>query len=203
MRDALTRAWANGFLTGSNNLADYRIGGMNIGWEVPGLNDVEMRVQDLSLIYTKKEPKSVIFDFNTNGDREGWTAVNITELADGPQDGRWLFNVGTATPMLSSPELSIEAATHNTIRVIIANDKNPADKSILKVYWDRFGESGLREAWSKSIAVDNGGGFQTLDIDMTGTTGWVGEIRHLRVDPILAGDGHAVSIDQIAILVTP
>ena len=105
--------------------------------------------------------------------------------------------------MLSSPELSIEAATHKTVRIIIANDKNPADKSILKLYWDRFGESGLREAWSKSVAVNNGGGFQTLDIDMTDTTGWVGEIRHLRVDPILAGDGHAVSIDQIAILATP
>jgi hypothetical protein len=47
--EALETAWQRGFLVESRNLADYRITGMNLGWEVPGLFDVEMQVRDLSL----------------------------------------------------------------------------------------------------------------------------------------------------------
>ena len=199
IRDALTRAWENGFLTGSNYLSDYRIGGMNIGWEVPGLNNVEMRVKNLSLIYEKKAVQAIVFNFNTNGDREGWTAVNIEELFDGPQNGSWLFKVGANTPMLTSPELNIEASTHKHIKIVIANDHNPAETSILKLYWDRFGEKGFREVWSKTIAINNGGGFQTITIDMNNTIGWEGEIHSLRIDPILSGNGNGVGIDSIEI----
>lgn len=34
----LDTAWALGFLPGSQDIADYKLGGMNAGWEVPGLN---------------------------------------------------------------------------------------------------------------------------------------------------------------------
>jgi hypothetical protein len=47
--DALEAAWARGFLRESRDLADYRVTGMNLGWEVPGLFDVEMQVRELSL----------------------------------------------------------------------------------------------------------------------------------------------------------
>lgn len=49
MREALETAWARGFLTESRAMADYRITGLNLGWEVPGIFDVEMQVRDLSL----------------------------------------------------------------------------------------------------------------------------------------------------------
>ncbi len=47
--EALATAWQRGFLGESRDLADYRVTGMNLGWEVPGLFDVEMQVRDLSL----------------------------------------------------------------------------------------------------------------------------------------------------------
>ena len=49
MREALETAWARGFLTESRALADYHISGLNLGWEVPGIFDVEMQVRDLGL----------------------------------------------------------------------------------------------------------------------------------------------------------
>lgn len=49
MREALQTAWSNGFLKGSKDFADYAIGGMNMGWELPGTFEVEMRVRSLSL----------------------------------------------------------------------------------------------------------------------------------------------------------
>ena len=47
--EALATAWQRGFLRESRDLADYRVTGMNLGWEVPGLFDVSMQVRNLSL----------------------------------------------------------------------------------------------------------------------------------------------------------
>jgi len=47
--ESLETAWQRGFLRESRDLADYRITGMNLGWEVPGLFDVAVQVRDLSL----------------------------------------------------------------------------------------------------------------------------------------------------------
>ena len=54
MREALATGWQRGFLTESKSLADYRIGEMNRGWEVPGRFDVELQVRNLSLQVTPK-----------------------------------------------------------------------------------------------------------------------------------------------------
>ncbi len=49
MRQALATAWTRGFLKRSKDSADYSIGGMNMGWELPGTFDVEMQIRKLSL----------------------------------------------------------------------------------------------------------------------------------------------------------
>lgn len=49
LREALDLAWKRGFLAASKDPMDYRIGGMNMGWELPGSFDVEMHVRGLSL----------------------------------------------------------------------------------------------------------------------------------------------------------
>jgi len=49
MREALATAWAKGFLSGSQQPGDYGIGGMNLGWELPGTFDVELEIRNLSL----------------------------------------------------------------------------------------------------------------------------------------------------------
>lgn len=54
MREALQTAWARGFLQDSKEIADYYIGGMNMGWELPGSFDVSMQVRGLSLKLTEK-----------------------------------------------------------------------------------------------------------------------------------------------------
>lgn len=52
LRAGLERAWEKGFLQDSHDPADYRLGGMNLGWEVPGTFDVELAVRGLSLTAT-------------------------------------------------------------------------------------------------------------------------------------------------------
>jgi hypothetical protein len=47
--DGLQTAWRRGMLGDSDRLEDYKIGGMNIGWEVPGLSDVSASFRGLGL----------------------------------------------------------------------------------------------------------------------------------------------------------
>ncbi len=56
MREGLACAWQRGFLKESQDPADYRIAGMNIGWEVPGSFDVELQLRRLSLKVMDVEP---------------------------------------------------------------------------------------------------------------------------------------------------
>ena len=49
IHEALTAAWGRGFLQGSKDFGDYYIGGVYMGWELPGSYDVEMQVRNLSL----------------------------------------------------------------------------------------------------------------------------------------------------------
>ena len=51
----LAAAWKQGFLPASTNAADYRVGGVVIGWEVTGLHDVEMAVRALSIRAVPRE----------------------------------------------------------------------------------------------------------------------------------------------------
>jgi hypothetical protein len=51
VKDAIQEAVAQGYLS-SNQPSDYTIGGMNFGWEVPGLSIVTFQVRDISLIAT-------------------------------------------------------------------------------------------------------------------------------------------------------
>jgi len=99
-----------------------------------------------------------------------------------------------------SPDLTVEAATHPTLRLIVANDGNPGASSNLQGFWERFGEPGFSEAWSISVDIGNGGGWETLDLDMSAHPEWRGEIARLRIDPVRSGDGHSIGIDEVALL---
>ena len=49
MREALNTAWSRGFLKEAREFGNYYIGGVYMGWELPGSFDVAMQVRNLSL----------------------------------------------------------------------------------------------------------------------------------------------------------
>jgi hypothetical protein len=56
IREGLETGWQRGFMPGSRELADYRLTGIFIGWEVPGILDVEVQLRNLSLRTAFKSP---------------------------------------------------------------------------------------------------------------------------------------------------
>ncbi len=49
IRQGLNTAWGQDFLKNSRDLNDFRIGGFNLGWEMPGSFNVEAQIRNLAL----------------------------------------------------------------------------------------------------------------------------------------------------------
>ncbi|MFC1715902.1 hypothetical protein ACFL6S_19690, partial [Candidatus Poribacteria bacterium] len=56
IKESLETAWERGYLKDSCDLTDYRLGGMNMGWEVAGPLDVAIQVKgfELKAVFTDK-----------------------------------------------------------------------------------------------------------------------------------------------------
>ncbi|MCK5806187.1 MAG: hypothetical protein KAI66_25370, partial [Lentisphaeria bacterium] len=201
MLSALQEAWERGYLPRSHSLSDYYLGGMNLGWEIPGLNNTELQIRNLSLVYADGSPTEIRYDFNTDGDREGWTPVNLDDPNDGPIGGTWTMTVPGSDPALLSPALQINTANYSSISVTLANDGNPADYSRMQIFWSLAASPGFIEDNSDWIPVSNGGGWATYTIDLSTHPYWNGAINQIRIDPIMSGDGNSIGID--AIVLTP
>jgi hypothetical protein len=57
MREGLECAWNHNFLKESQVFGDYRLAGMNLGWEVPGIFEVDLQIRRLSLKVTYKNER--------------------------------------------------------------------------------------------------------------------------------------------------
>ncbi len=200
---ALDEAWSLGYLADSHDLADYRIGGMNLGWEIPGLNAASLQIRDLSLTYTDGsggQGGQAEWLFDTDHDTEGWTSQNLQDPNGGPVGGLWILTADQNDPMLLSPALSLDAADYTALAVRMANDHNPADASHMQVFWSSQASPGFSEGNSLWVDVDDGGGWATYTLDLAAHAGWNGTIDQLRIDPIQYGDGHSIGIDSVRFL---
>ncbi|QHI69151.1 hypothetical protein [Tichowtungia aerotolerans] len=196
IKAGLQEAWSRGYLTNSFDLADYKIGGMNMGWEVPGLSDVAMQVRNFSVqAYGLDFARP--FEFNKDGDAEGWTYSRLTQLNNGPYNGRWIFKVPGDDPQLIGPALRLNAERYQSVLFGIANAGNPIDGSVATLFWKREGDADFSTNRSVSVAVGNGGGWQIKEFDLSAHPQWTGEIVQLRFDPVAYGDDHAIGVDFI------
>ncbi len=199
IRLALQEAWSRGYLAASQNMSDYRIGGMNLGWEIPGLNNTELELDNLSLLYTIDTPEEQRFDFLVNGNLEGWTAVNAQTTPGSPMNGLWELTVPGADPALLSPPLNLQASSISSLAITLANAGNPAAGAAMQVFWSVAGGTGFSEANSVAIAISNDGNQATYTFDMSVQSGWVGQISQIRIDPIAFGDGNKVIVDSVVL----
>lgn len=196
IKAALQKAWDLGYLGDSHNLADYKLGGMNMGWEVPGLSRVTMQVR-----YFRVEAVGPFFpkdyEFNANGDKQGWTGLHLTDTNGGPLGGIWTFTASEGDPQLLGPAIRVNADRYTKVSVKMMNNGNPAGTSTAQLFWKVNGVTSFSEALSKKVTVTNDGVYAEYTFDMTNDPDWQGEITQLRLDPLGSGDGHPIAIDYI------
>lgn len=190
--------WVNstGKLT-SKSKSDYKIGGMNIGFEAP-VGNVKMTFgfSRLSLqVINADYPRS--FEWNSKNERNEWTIKNMKEIPTA-EDKPWIFKSKQQNPHMISPNFILNTNKFQKIRVRMANN-SPEDKAILKIYWKNNSLAGFPTSHSVNQKIGIGGGWKEYVIDLSSHPYWKGKINSLRVDPILSGDASnkAFGIDFI------
>ena len=73
IKAGLQEAWNRGILLDSQDLADYKIGGVNLGWEMPGLNNASLQIRNYSVTASLGVQ---LGDFNEDG------SVGASDLTD-------------------------------------------------------------------------------------------------------------------------
>lgn len=105
---ALDTAWANGFLNESTNLADYKIGGMNMGWELPGMNICTVGVKGISL-FAYTATTGINEDENGNG--------SVLNIFPNPSGGIFTIQIPGGSPPMDGLA-SASSSSQYTIEVL-------------------------------------------------------------------------------------
>lgn len=198
---ALQEAWSLGYLVDSQNIADYKIGSMNIGWEVTGLNQVDMKIRDLSLF--AQNNSAIGQEWHFDNDLENWAAGGDLSNVQWANGGYLNADVTGNDPTLTAPsgDLNFDITNQQFIHVKM---KNSSNGSMGKIYFATVDSPG----WSEDKTIEyqitsNDAAYTTYEIDMSVNALWTGTLSQLRIDPIdeggNSGAGGSISIDYISI----
>lgn len=156
-------------------------------------NDVRLNVASADA-----RPEKVFLDafipweFNTDGDREGWSAVNATD--HGVSGGTWNLATSQADPHVVSPAVGIEAASFGMVTLRLSSTNTDTEGLL---YWKRAGDSDFSPSRSQGFTVNADGQIREYAMDLSGHSNWTGTITQLRLDPAGSGTGGSVAIDSV------
>jgi len=171
VRLGLQAAFERQFLN-STDLNKYYVGGMNIGWEVTGLNNGTIEIGDFSLKqYTAQNPKS--YEFNHNGDTEGWT---VSSNINTPSNGLWILPVKNNDVQLLSPIFMLDTSV---VKTLLINTN-----SSFRLFWSTNTVGLFDEMDSIVIDTKNNTNWHEHIINLSENINWKGVVRRLRLDPL-------------------
>lgn len=190
VRLGLEAAVERGFLN-STDLSKYYVGGMNVGWEVTGLNNGTIEIGNFSLRqYTAQNPRS--YEFNQDGNAEGWKA-NIFQPNTSihkPLNGKWVFPSVDEGFHLLSPDMVVDAAV---VKKIIINTNN----SKFQLRWTRVTDGSFSGKGSIYRVLKNDRNWTEHVIDLSNNRTWHGIIRRLRIETIREDNNTEFGIDYV------
>ncbi len=197
---ALQEAWNRGYLSSSHDLADYKIGGMNMGWEAPGLNIVDMKVRNISL-NVEYRPGSGVWNFDH--DLEGWEGAQDIDNVIWEEGGYLEADIVGLNPVLWPPESDLNFDISDIQHLYVSMNNN-SDGTRAKIYFATTDNPGLSEQRAIVFPINpNDPDYTEYRIDMSSHPQWNGVLTKLRFDPVDAagasGDGGWISIDYFKI----
>jgi hypothetical protein len=191
----LQAAFERQFLN-STDLKKYYVGGMNIGWEVTGLNNGTIQIQNLSLKqYTAQNPYS--YEFNYDKNMEGWKIIFHLEKQsyDNPLNGQLILIAKDNDLQLLSPILMIDTSVVKKIIINTAIDH--FSNNHLQLFWSTDEEELFHENESISIKMDSHRECKEYVIDLSSNVKWNGIVRRLRINLLQHGNGTSFRIDYV------
>jgi len=133
------------------------------------------------------------WDFNQNGNLEGWQAQNQLNPLQIRSENLVTESTGN-DPFMVSPTIRLDASAFSHIEVRMkVSAGNTAD-----LYFSTNSESGYDESKVVHFPITSDGQFQTYILDMSNVKKWGGEITQIRFDP--TNTQADIEIDYIHIL---
>lgn len=198
--DAFDYAKSVGAVAADAQRSDFKVGNLGLSWEVSGLSKVSIHARNYSLkaIGPAFPPA---YDFNSTGNKEGWTSYNITD--NSTSGGKWNFvtlSSGGNDPQLVSPDMRVDADEFKQVRIRMMN-LNPAPNQQAELFWKRTTNNATDTTFSSTRhitrPISSDGSYAEIIFDMTGAPNWDGEINQIRIDPVIQSSGQPIAIDYI------
>jgi hypothetical protein len=123
---------------------------------------------------------------------EGWRGANLENSAF---DGGWRFTPGV-DPALTSPLLNLDASRYRAIIIQMANETGARDAQLFFSGADGQIDEVRSLRWTLEPTTD----LVTYELDLRGVAGWEGIIMRLRIDPVGVGDGGAMRIEAVRLV---
>ena len=151
---------------------------------------------------------NVAWDFNTNGDFQGWTPGNLSNTSvTGGYLSATALNKGSEQTPSYDPIIAVTPAlvstnTYKKVKVRLSYTLlSGVTSTTFQVFFKSQAVTSLSEAASKSIVLsgNSSNGFIDVELDMSQNTLWSGSnLTYLRIDPISGGG--TFQIDSIELL---
>lgn len=139
---------------------------------------------------TKTPTLTTNWDFNKDGDTEGWRVGN--QISNLTSKGGSLQMISTASdPYLFSPLVSIEASkyAHFIIRMKASKGETA------QLYFSQIDDPDFNELKSISFKITGDNQFHIYEVDLFSSNMWNGTIGKIRLDPV--DTNSTISIDYI------
>jgi hypothetical protein len=122
----------------------------------------------------------------------GWRGANLENSAF---DGGWRFTPGV-DPALTSPLLNLDASRYRAIIIQMANETGARDAQLFFSGVDGQIDEVRSLRWTLEPTTD----LVTYELDLRSAAGWEGIITRLRIDPVGVGDGGAMRIEAVRLV---
>ncbi len=136
------------------------------------------------------------FDFDTDGNLEGWGGNNVDSLT--ASDSALSGVANSSDPQITRTGLSLNGSAHDQVEIRMRSSVNGS----VQLFWWREGASGFAPARLLSTNYTGNGSYQTLTFDMSAVSEWAGEtITSLRIDPVngASANGASFAVDSIEV----
>lgn len=140
------------------------------------------------------DPDPLLWNFETDGDEEGWTTSNVTGAA--VSGGVFAGTSSTADPMLNRVALAFPGSDSPEVRIRM---RASGPSGTVDFFWGTTVANSFQAARKITVPYTGGGAFQELVIPVAGNPAWDGQmITRIRVDPS-QDSGATFEIDYIKI----
>jgi len=119
------------------------------------------------------------WEFNTPGDKEGWSLHNIDAWSVEP-DGRFRIDPDSTDSWIEQPYISLDATFYNVINIDMASN---ALDVVGAIYFTTSDSPEFSEDKKVDFEVNNDGNWHDYSIFMGSQLLWTGTITGLRIDP--------------------